>query len=97
MLRWEDGCQVKGRSGRSSLTAVADGLLRETPKTETRVASRFRGDAAGISATMELQRDCDLMASEIGKLFSEPPPGGAALRIKLQNLPLALAKAQLSE
>lgn len=53
--------------------------------------------AEGIAATMELQRSCDLMATEIGKLFSDPPPSGAALRLKLQNLPMALAKVNLHE
>ena len=53
--------------------------------------------AEGIAATTELQRSCDLMATEIGKLFSDPPPSGAALRLKLQNLPMALAKVNLHE
>ena len=53
--------------------------------------------AEGKAATTELQRSCDLMATEIGKLFSEPPPRGAALRLKLQNLPMALAKVNLHE
>jgi prepilin-type N-terminal cleavage/methylation domain-containing protein len=67
-----------------------------SPRTPLNVRER-EALAAGISATMELQRGCDLMAIEIGRLFSEPPPTGAALRLKLQNLPLVLAKVNLSE
>ncbi len=74
---------------------IAD-MQEFTPRTPLNAKER-EALAEGIEATMELQRGCDLMVSEIGKLFSEPPPSGAALRLQLQNLPSLLAKVNLPE
>ncbi len=74
---------------------IAD-MQEFTPRTPLN-AKEHESLAEGIAATMELQRGCDLMATEIARLFSEPPPTGAALRLKLQNLPLVLAKVNLLE